>query len=361
MRELPPYVASSYQCDDQALSAVSDPMRLSLSENPYGCSLAARRAARAELERLDRYPDSSCLALRTELAAHHGVVEEQVLVGNGIDELLSMVAAEWLSAGDIGVCCELTYFGHAAAILSAGGSVRRAAMGPNGALDAEAIAELMEGAQVAIVCNPHNPFGTALDADAVERLIDASVQTGCLLVLDEAYAEFASTARWGSGLARLDAADVVVLRTFSKAYGLAGLRCGYALARPDLLARMSVVRHVTPFSVNRVALAAALAALRDAAFLDKVVTETCRTRGRIRGALGAAGHRVSDSEANFLLIDTREPATTVADRLLRGHGIHARPCEALGLPHGLRLGMCRPEQEEALVAALLHELGEPRA
>lgn len=358
--DLPPYVASSYQCDDQALSGVSDPIRLSLSENPYGCSPLAREAARAELGRLDRYPDSSCLALRAGLAAHHGVAEDEVLVGNGIDELLSMVAAQWLRGDGAGVCCNLTYFGHAAAVLAAGGTLRRAAMGPDGALDPQAIAELMAGARIAVVCNPHNPFGTALDSDGVQWLIDDANRTGCLLVLDEAYAEFASADRWSSGLRRLDEADVVVLRTFSKAYGLAGLRCGYAIARPELLTRLSVARHVTPFSVNRVALAAARAALGDSAFLDEVVAGTRSTRGRIRCALRAAGHEVSNSQANFLLVTTRQPAEMVADRLLREHGVHARPCESLGLPRGLRLGMCRPEHEDGLIAALIDALGERR-
>lgn len=348
---LPPYVASVYQQDAVALGrAATQCTRLSLSESPYGPSPTATEAAAAQLAQLERYPDSACTELRTTLAELHGVAPEQLLVANGIDELLHLAGHAFGGPGRAGVCCTQTYFGHVATLQLSGTHVVAAQLGPHG-LTLDALLEQLPGADVAFLCNPHNPTGTILGRDELATLVAAADDAACALVLDEAYAEFAAEP-WSSGLSLLGHGDVVVLRTFSKAYGLAGLRCGYAIAAPSLIERLAVARHVTPFSVNRVALAAARAAALDQPYLARVAQGNRRARALLTDELRAAGHLDYASHANFLLVTATGSAEAAATRLLDEHAIHARPCGPIGFPRHVRVGVPHPDDAARVGAAL---------
>lgn len=323
--------------------------RLALSENPFGCSPAALAAMRAELDGVCRYPDASSTDLRDRLAGHHGFHPDQVIVGNGADEILLMPAPAFAGPEAPSICSASTYLGHAAALRVARSDVRTSRAGRDG-VDVAGFAAAMRGASIAFLCNPHNPSGRALNPEAIAELAAAARETECLLVVDEAYAEFASEAGWGSALPHVGDGHVVVVRTFSKAYGLAGARCGYAIGDSRLIGQMSVARHAVPFSPNRIALAGAAAALEDHRHLHDVVTRTRTMRRRLREQLAGLGFPTSVSETNFLLVDVGGDSKSAAARLRDHHALRTRPCDAFGLPGFVRLGVCNEDRLDAVLA-----------
>lgn len=338
------HVADEYQRDPRDL------MRLALSESPFGPSPRATAAARAQLDALGHYPDSAAAHLTGALARFYGVATESVVVTSGSDEALLMAG---LAFGERRVvCCDRTYGGHEACAVLAGAHAVTTPVDPTDGVDVDAVLAAMAGADLAYVCNPHNPVGRALAPGDVVRLVERSAQTGCVLVLDEAYMEFASPARTTSGVAHLQDGPVLVLRSFSKAYGLAGLRCGYALGAPALIDRLSELRHGVPFGVNRVALAAAEAALADQAHLAGVVARSIAVRDRLRDGLRALELGVGESETNFLFADVGGDAGAVAAHLRDRHGIHVKSCGSLGHPRHLRVGVCRPEDLDLVLGAV---------
>jgi histidinol-phosphate aminotransferase len=326
--------------------------RLALSESPHGASPLALAAARAEVESAHRYPHSDGEPLRSLLAAHYRSAAEQVIVGNGADEMILLAALATAGSGRPAVTTERTFAGYTASLESAGHPVRQIPLLPDGGTDVAAMRRALAGAGCVMVCNPHNPTGTSLNPAEVTALVDAARAAGAVLVLDEAYAEFADPARFGSGLDHLDGGRVVVLRTFSKAYGLAGLRAGYAVGDSEVIAAMTTIRTALPYNINRVALAAACAALGDTGHLQTVVTDCAIARRALAAELAEMGVRTLPSQTNFLLAHLGEDAGTVVDRLAADHRVHIRHMAGLGFPYWARISVPAARDVPHLAAAL---------
>ncbi|GGK74163.1 pyridoxal phosphate-dependent aminotransferase [Mangrovihabitans endophyticus] len=311
-------------------------VRLHLSESPYGASPAAVAAATEALSRIHRYPAPQRDALVTALARHWDVGEDQIAVANGSDEL---VLATALSLGERdlpGLVTAGTFPGYRAALDRTGrGST---ALPLDGAgLDAAAFASGLSAHGIGYVCNPHNPTGGALGPPAFATLVEGAATSGTPLVVDEAYQEFAA------GLPQtrdfLDGgAPLMALRTFSKAYGLAALRIGYAVGRADLIAEVRRTLTVLPFSVNRVGQAAALAALADQDFLDSVRAAGDRRRRWFCAELDRRGLRHLPSVTNFVAVRVSD-ASVAQDELARVHGILVRDTGIFGFPGHLRVSL----------------------
>lgn len=331
-------------------------VELGSNENPYGPSPAARMAILDQMPSLHRYPDPLGLDLKRALARIHGVDTAQVLLGNGSHELLMQLAQVFSGPGAEVVYSRYGFAVFALATQCAGATARVVPARPRDAahmplghdLDAMAAA-ITPATRLVYVANPNNPTGTWFDEAAMERLLEA-VPPEVIVVFDEAYAEMSTAPDYASALSRLQRyGNLVVTRTFSKAYGLAGLRVGYLLAAPGLVAVMERVRE--SFNVNGLALAACEAVLDDTAHLDLSVGMNARERDRLARALQVRGLRVFPSQTNFLLVEFG-PHTALIEAALIAQGVVLRPMAGYGLPDCLRITVGTPDENLRLCAAI---------
>nr|WP_263858579.1 histidinol-phosphate transaminase [Coralloluteibacterium stylophorae] len=339
----------------RARFAATELVELGANENAYGPSPAARRAVLDVLNTLHRYPDPTGAALKDALAAHHGVERAAIVLGNGSHELLMLLAQAFAAPGLEVVASRYGFAVYALAAQAAGATLRLAEALPAGHAmprghDLDAIAAALTPAtRIVYLANPNNPTGTWFPLDALRALL-RRVADDVLVVVDEAYAEFVTAAEAGSALTLLaDHANLVVTRTFSKAYALAGLRVGYALAHPQLAAVLDRLRE--SFNVNTPALAAAAAALGDAEHLAWVRERNAEQREALAGALAARGLRVAPSQTNFLLVDFGRDAADLEARLV-ARGVVVRPVGGYGLPTCLRISIGTRDENRRLLTIL---------
>ncbi|MGW2230236.1 histidinol-phosphate transaminase [Streptomyces formicae] len=336
-------------------------LRLHCNENPYGPPPGVIASVTKELEgRCATYPDSEATVLRTRLAEHLGVPSDMVAVGNGADELVLLVTLASAGPGQTVVVTESTFPGYAASAAVAGATVRKVPLLDNHVPAAGLVAEL-DGARLVFVCNPHNPTGTALAPAAVEEIITAAERAGAVPVFDEAYMEFA-----GSGYEHaLDAVRagrrLLVLRTFSKAWGLAALRAGYAVGPADLVAGIQEVRRALPFNVNRLAQQAAVAALESPDHIDEVRERNALERERLCAGLDRLGVSYVPSVTNFVMVKTPGDSARFTARLADEHGILVRDLTFFGRPGQVRVTVGTSEETDRFCEAVGKLLASPNS
>lgn len=342
-------------------AAAQPPLELGSNENPYGASPAARQAVVEALATLHVYPDPLGGDLKRALARHHGVDTAQILLGNGSHELLMQFAQVFAGAGDEVVASQYGFAVYALAAQAAGATLQlapalaRDAPMPRGH-DLDALrAAVTPRTRLVYLANPNNPTGTwyaGADFAAFLRALPPEV----LVVVDEAYAEFVDAPDYASALPLLaQHPNLIVTRTFSKAYALAGLRVGCALAHPALIAVMERVRE--SFNVNAAGLAAAEAALADAAHLAAGVAGNRVQREALSKALRQRGLVVSPSQTNFLLVEFGAQTAAIEAGLL-ARGVILRPMGGYGLGDCLRITVGTEPENARLLAALDEVLGE---
>jgi len=328
---------------------------LGSNENPYGASPAARAAMLDVMHDLHRYPDPLGGDLKRALAARHGIEVDQVLLGNGSHELLMQLAQVFAGPGDEVLASQFGFAVYALAAQAAGATLRLApalprdhAMARGHDLDAIAAA-ITPATRLVYLANPNNPTGTWFAATTFAAFL-ARIPADVLVVVDEAYAEFVDAADYASALSLLALhPNLVVTRTFSKAYALAGLRVGYAVADPGLVAVMERVRE--SFNVNMVGLAAAQAALDDDAHLAASLAGNAVQRADLAAALRQRGWFVHPSQANFLLVEFGA-GTPVVEAALLAREVVVRPMAGYGLPQCLRITVGDAGENQRLLAAL---------
>lgn len=335
-------------------------IELGSNENAYGPSARAKEAVLATLHASFRYPDPLGGDLKRALAARHGVSPEAIVLGNGSHELLMQFAQVFAGPGVEVVASRFGFAVYAIAAQCAGATLVVAPCLPDDAgmprghdLDAIA-ASITPRTRLVHLANPNNPTGTWYAADAFAAFI-ARVPQDVIVVVDEAYAEFVDAPEWASALAlQAQYPNLVVTRTFSKAYALAGLRVGYAIGHPGLVAVMERVRE--SFNVNLAGLAAAEAALADEAHLAWVVERTREQRAALREALQARGLRVFPSQTNFLLVQFADEGDTARvaaiEAALCERAVILRPMGGYGLGHCLRITVGTADENRRLLAAL---------
>ncbi|MFI7602451.1 pyridoxal phosphate-dependent aminotransferase [Actinoplanes sp. NPDC049681] len=326
-------------------------IRLHLSENPIGPSPAARAAAHAAVDRMHVYPDPARTGLTEALAAHYKLDPGQVAVANGSDELVLLSTLVIGDRNRPGLVSAATFPGYRICLDTVGRGHRAVALA-GGRLDVAAFTAGLADAGVGYVCNPHNPTGGALSAGDWDELVAAAGRTGVPLVVDEAYQEFAP-AGTPSALDYLDSgAPVLALRTFSKAYALAGLRIGYALGTPDLISRLRSAQGTMPFSANRAGQAAAVAALADQAHLAGVREETQRRRDWFADRLCARGRAYLPSVTNFVAVAVTRDGACLERELEQRYGILVRDAGRFGFTGYLRVSLGTEAELDALLDAL---------
>jgi histidinol-phosphate aminotransferase len=297
--------------------------KLSSNENPFPPLPSVMAAIADAGVDVNRYPDMYATELVEAIAAHLSVGPEQVVTGGGSVAVLGHVLEAVCEPGDEVVLPWRSFEAYPIYVTVAGATGVRVPVGADGRLDLPAMAAAVTPrTRVVLVCTPNNPTGPAVRADELAAFL-AAVPRDVLVVVDEAYVEFVRDERAADGLAELGAhSNVVVLRTFSKAYGLAGLRVGYAVARPRIAAAIRAVS--TPFGVSNVAQLAAVASLRAQREMADRVSRVVDERTRMLGGLRGQGWTVPDSQANFVWLGVGEHATALAERCARA-GVLVRP------------------------------------
>jgi histidinol-phosphate aminotransferase len=355
VRGLQPYVPGKPPEALERELGIRDSVKLASNENPLGPGPLARAAIVAAADRVGLYPDGGGYDLRSKLAARHGVTLDQVTLGNGSNDVLVLLAEAFLTAGAQAVYSEYAFAVYPIAVQASGASARVAPALPAGGSqplghDANALLSAIgPDTRVLFLANPNNPTGTWMDEATLDALLRA-VPPEVIVVLDEAYHEYSAARGVPDGtqwLARH--ANLVVTRTFSKAWGLAGLRVGYALSHPDVADLLNRVRQ--PFNVSLPALAAAAAALEDHGHLAATLALNLAGIDRLREGLAGFGIGVASSAGNFVLADFGRPAAAVNEALLR-QGVIVRPVGNYGLPNHLRISTGTAAQNERLLAAM---------
>jgi len=337
-----------------ALERRSQLIKLDSNENPFGPSARAIDAMKNALGALNSYPDDDCSQLRRKLAAHHGLPPEQVLVTAGSTALLSLLCQTLLAPGLNAVTSERSFIVYSLAVQATGAHLIETPMRDD-RFDLEAIlAAIDPSTRIVFLANPNNPTGTMLEAPVVERFL-AQLPGHVVVVLDEAYYEFAlhfaslRKVKYSNSLDYVRrGASVVVLRTFSKAHGLAGLRVGYGLGPAELLGYCARMRNT--FSVSSVAQAAASAALDDQHHIQRVVENNALQSQVLAQGLSGLRYRVVPSSANFVFCDLGEDAAAVASRL-QDEGVAVRPLGPWGAPNCIRVTIGTPEQNQTFLHA----------
>jgi histidinol-phosphate aminotransferase len=324
-------------------------VKLASNENPLGPSPMGMAAARAALGESHRYPDGGTHALREKLAERWGVSPEEIFIGLGSSEIIDLAARVLLRAGWQGLTSEGTYAPFSVAIRASGAELVLAPQ-RDFAFDLKAMAKaITPKTGVIYLANPNNPTGSAFGRAEFEEFL-ASVPDGVLVVLDEAYIHYAvSMGLRDSEEAYRKRKNLLILRTFSKVYGLAGLRIGYAIGRPALLAAMNKLR--TPFNTSGVAQAAALAALDDNEHVSRCIQSNAGERKRLSEGLAKLGFRPVASEANFVFMAVGPEAKDLSDELLQ-MGVIVRPLGWMGFPEAMRISVGTAEENDKCLSAM---------
>jgi histidinol-phosphate aminotransferase len=330
-------------------------IKMASNENPFGPSPKAVEAIRAAVASANFYPDNDCAELRQALAERHQLTPEQVLVTDGSTALLDHIARTLLVPGLNAVTSERSFIVYPIVTQAAGGRLIQVPMREH-AFDLDAVLTAIDGnTRIVYLANPNNPTGTMFDAAATDRFLDR-VPEHVLVVLDEAYCDFATHFAAAHGIDYSHSLDyvrqarkVIVLRTFSKAHGLAGLRVGYGFGPPALLQALARVRPA--FSVSGVAEAGALAAFGDTAHVQRAVDNNAIEAPRLAQELSALGLHPIPTCASFLYLDVGEESVAFARRM-QAEGIIVRALSAWGAPNAIRVTVGAPEHNRMFLAAL---------
>lgn len=324
-------------------------VKLASNENPLGPSPLAVEAARRALAESNRYPDGGSYYLREALAARHEVPREKIVVGNGSTDVIHLAASVLLGPGESAVTSQGSFPLYYIAIEKMGANLI-AVPQKNYGFDLDGIARaVQEDTKIIYIANPNNPTGSIFDADAFENFL-AKIPDEILVVLDEAYYEYVEMKNYSRSLDLVRAnKNILVLRTFSKVYGLAGLRVGYGIGPVELIEAMDKIR--LPFPVSGVAQAAALAALDDKQHVQRSLETNRAGLKQIESGLREMGVKFAPSMTNFILVEVGGDADALAAELLK-IGVIVRPMAWMGFPHAIRVTVGTREENEKFLHAL---------
>jgi len=326
-------------------------IKLASNENPLGPSPKALEEIKKRLPDISIYPDQNNLELRRKLAKKIDLSENNFIIGNGSDEVMQMIAATYLSAGDEVLISENTF--------STYEFVTRLFDGlpvfikqKNYSHDLGAFTEkVSKKTRLIFLCSPTNPTGTIIKKAELDAFLNKLPQN-IIIVLDEAYSEYVESKDYPAALTYIkEGKNIVVLRTFSKIYGLAGLRVGYGMAKPEIIKYLAITK--LPFNINRLATIGALAALEDSEHFEKSLINNHQGKKYFYKALSSLGNKISyvETEANFIMIDVKRNADDVFLALMR-EGVIIRPLTSFGLPQAIRVTIGTQAQNEKFIESL---------
>ncbi|HHV72101.1 MAG TPA: histidinol-phosphate transaminase [Clostridia bacterium] len=325
-------------------------IKLSFNESPYGPFPSALERMKKVLQTSHLYHDATLKELRNKIAQVNGVETDQVVVSNGADEMILLLAQSFLEAGDE-VIIPVPTFGQYAAASKLMGAKTVTVPLTNYKINLELIRQnLNRATKMIFLCNPNNPTGTFITEEELRKFL-TEVPSGVLVVLDEAYYAYVDNLQYTSGIKLLaEYPNVFVIRTFSKIYGLAALRVGYGIGSPVAVGEINRIR--SPFNVNLVGQAAALASLDDLEELERIKELNRQERAYLHTELEKLGFHPIPSETNFILVNIKKDSQKVFTQLAED-GIIIRPADMFGLPNHLRITIGNHEENYRLIQALM--------
>jgi len=356
VRHLHPYLPGKPISELERELGISNIVKLASNENPLGASPQAVAAARQALDEIELYPDANGYALKQKLMQTHQVDMEQITLGNGSNDVLVLLAEAFLAPGQNAVMSQYCFAVYPIATQATGADIRMVdavpesdAVMPLGHDLAAMLQAIDDNTRLVFVANPNNPTGTGVDASALREFV-AAIADDVLVVVDEAYTEYVEDGQRCDASQWLNEfANLVVTRTFSKAYGLAGLRVGYALSNPQVADLLNRIRQ--PFNVNSMALAAAAAALDDHDFITASRVMNATGMEQLQHGCQQLGLNTIPSRGNFVLVNMGGAAEPWYEQLLHA-GVITRRVGNYGLPNHLRITIGTGEQNERLLDAM---------
>ena len=359
IEKLVPYRPGKPIAETQREFGLQEVIKLASNENPLGTSPAVVRALQASLSDLHRYPDPGCYEVVQTVSRLWKIPAAQIVVGNGSNELIDLLVRIFCEPGEAILTFQSAFVAYGVCARAARVEVIESPLKKDFTPDFTALTEELKtnpDIRLVFLPNPNNPTGALADPGELRRFLELFANDPHrLLVLDEAYVEYVRDHKYESGLALLSQLPrLVVVRTLSKAYGLAGLRVGVLLGPEWVVQLIHKVRN--PFNVNTLAQAAAVAALQDVDFVQRSRTLNSMELERVEDFLRQKGVSYIPSQANFVLFDTHQDGESVFQKLLR-RGVILRPVGAYGLPQHLRMSIGLPEENDRALQALSEVLG----
>lgn len=347
MNNMRPYVPGKPIEDVQKELGLEEVIKLASNENPHGCSPMAKEAISKELDSLAFYPDGNTGKLREALAKHLNVAEDQLIFGAGSDEIIVTIAQVFLCPGNELLTSDQSFPRYDSAAHLMGGSIVKAPM-TDYTYDLATMQEYVtDQTKLVILANPNNPTGTHFTQSHLEDFLEF-LPKDVLVVLDEAYYEYADAQDYPESLKLLEKhSNLIILRTFSKAYGLASLRVGYGIACPDIIELLNRVRN--PFNVNTLAQVAAIASLKDQDFVNKAVALNKEVKDYVYDAFEKLEVPFVPTQANFIMFDAKGSADELFEKF-QAKGFIIRP--AFGVPGWVRVTLGTMEQMEGFIKTL---------
>ena len=343
--KISPYVPGKPISDVQRELGLTNVIKLASNENPFGCSPKVKQAIAEGLPEINLYPDGNATLLRESLAKHHGLDPEQFVFGAGSNEIISFIAQLFLDPGDESIYPEPSFVWYDTAVKAAGATPVIIPL-KDFTIDLDAMKNaITEKTRIIWICNPNNPTGTIITGAQQEEFLDAA-PPNVVVALDEAYYEYAKGEDYPESVPLLKKyPNIIVLRTFSKAYGLASLRVGYGMASPEIISYLNRLR--PPFNINTLAQKAAIAALEDQSFVRHAVSETKKGLLALYDAFDKLGLKYVKSHANFIWVETPYQSGEIFQMLLR-KGVIVRPF----MKNWLRITAGTEEENRILVKSL---------
>jgi histidinol-phosphate aminotransferase len=350
-----PYVPGKPVEEVERELGISNVIKLASNENPLGPSPLALEAMKGVISKVALYPDGNCFYLKNLLAEFWGVTPAHLIVGNGSDEVIKLIAEAFLDEGEEAVVGHPSFSEYDFAVKIMGGKTIPVPL-KNDTYDLPAMAEAVtDKTKLVFVCNPNNPTGTIVSKAELDKLL-SGLPEHVITVIDEAYYEYVMDKSYPESLDYVhEGKNVIVLRTFSKIYGLAGLRVGYGVAKPELISSLMRVRE--PFNVNMVAQAAAFAALGDKGHVERSRDANEEGKAYLYGEFKRMGLDYAPTEANFIWLVTRADCQNVFAKLLR-RGVIVRTGDIFGAPDVIRVTIGTMDQNNRFITNLEEVLKE---
>ncbi len=349
LNQITPYVPGKLIAEVQEEYGLTDIIKLASNENPLGMANAARMAINHALDEVHLYPDGNSRSLTESLAKHLAVNQDQLIVGNGSDEVLRMIGEAFLTPNDEVIVSEPTFSQYRFIANLMGAKIRSIPL-KEYHFDLEAIANAISAqTKIVFICNPNNPTGTIVSDQKLRAFLE-QIPPYVLVVIDEAYYEYVQAKDYPNSIALLEKySNLIITRTFSKVYALAALRVGYGIAAPEVIATLLRVKE--PFNVNLLAQVGAEASLLEKDHLETSIRMNEAGKEYFYREFSALNLRYLPTEANFILVDLKQDGDRVFRQLL-SHGIIIRPTTAFKLPNWIRVTIGTAEQNQKFIKAL---------
>lgn len=353
--KISPYVAGKPIEEVERELGIKVQAKLASNENPFGPSPMVLKAMEEELSKINRYPDSDGYYLREKIAHLHGVTMEQIILGNGVTEILDLIARTFIAPEDNAVIAKQTFIMYPLVLQYLNANFTAVPL-KDYRYDLKAIANSVnERTKLVYIANPNNPTGTIVNKEEVNEFIN-SIPPHVVVAMDEAYYDYIDTSDYPDSFAYIEAGkNIIILRSFSKAYGLAGLRIGYGIASQELLSYIHRVR--LPFNANTLSQIAAIAALDDTDHMEYSKKANKEGMELLTSELTKMGVNFVESVTNFLLVITEKDSDEISNKLLH-EGIIVRSMKKWGFPTSLRVTIGRKKEIEAFLLAFKKVLSE---